>query len=299
MDDVIIIGGGPAGIATAIQLRRHGIKWRLFEKSRPGGLVWNANWIENYPGFPRGISGPELAAFFVEQIGLTKITNEVVNNLCWNDGVFEVTTEQLTYQAQFVVVASGTKPKPLSGFLTDHDSETRIVYDLETIKDLNRKEIIVIGSGDIAFDYALNLAKENSVIILNHSDHTKCLEKLRNQAQEHQNIKYYPQTKIEKVQINPEGNMTVECSSPFGLKQIQSDYIVGAIGREPQIDYISSAVLIKAAEFEKKGILHFVGDVKNGLFRQAAIAVGDGVRAGMSIHHRIRENANESSLVHR
>ncbi|PKO00246.1 MAG: hypothetical protein CVU43_14320 [Chloroflexi bacterium HGW-Chloroflexi-5] len=191
---------------------------------------------------------------------------------------------------------------PFETFLSDyinHDLETRIFYDLETIKDVCRKKLIVIGSGDIAYDYALNLAKNNSVIILNHSDQTKCLEQLKNKAEKHQNIKYYPKTKIVNLHINPEGNMNVECSSPFGLKRFQSDYIVGAIGREPQIDYISPAVLKNAAEFEKKGILHFVGDVKNGLFRQAAIAVGDGISAGMAIHHRILENANESSLIHR
>jgi len=299
MDDILIIGAGPAGMAAAIQLKRYGLIPRLFEKSQPGGLLWNANWIENYPGFPKGISGTELAGIFIEQIKPIMVTHEQVVELSWKKGLFNAITPNSHYQAKLVVIASGTKPKILTGFSINNEMAKNIVYDLRLIKEQSRKKIIIVGSGDIAFDYALNLAKENSVIILNHSDQTKCLKRLQDQAEDHQNIEYCPQTRIEKVEKSLEGEMIVECSSPFGLKIFRSDYIVGAIGRDPQIDFISSSVKKCAAEYEKKGILHFVGDVKNGLFRQAAIAVGDGISAGMAIHHRILENANESSLIHR
>ncbi|MBU0973742.1 MAG: NAD(P)/FAD-dependent oxidoreductase [Proteobacteria bacterium] len=299
MDDVLIVGAGPAGMATAIQLKRYGLTPRLFEKSRPGGLICNANWVENYPGFAGGISGPELADIFIEQVKPIKITQESVIELSWKEGLFEVITVDTLYQAKFAVIASGTKPKVLTGFSVFDELKKNIVYDLNTIKDQTKKNIIIIGSGDIAFDYALNLAKKNSVIILNHSDQTKCLKRLKNQAEDHQNIVYSPKTKIEKVEKSLEGDMIVECSSPFGLKTFRSDYIVGAIGRDPQIDFISSSVMKCAVEYEEKGILHFVGDVKNGLFRQAAIAVGDGVRAGMLIHQTIEENEHESRCIHR
>ncbi|EKD87790.1 MAG: FAD-dependent pyridine nucleotide-disulfide oxidoreductase [uncultured bacterium] len=299
MDDVLIIGAGPAGMAAAIQLKRYGLIPRLFEKSQPGGLLWNANWIENYPGFPKGISGTELAGIFIEQIKPIMVTHEQVVELSWKKGLFNAITPNSHYQAKLVVIASGTKPKILTGFSINNEMAKNIVYDLRLIKEQSRKKIIIVGSGDIAFDYALNLAKENSVIILNHSDQTKCLKRLQDQAEDHQNIEYCPQTRIEKVEKSLEGEMIVECSSPFGLKIFRSDYIVGAIGRDPQIDFISSSVKKCAAEYEKKGILHFVGDVKNGLFRQAAIAVGDGIRAGMLIHQKVEENEHESNCIHR
>ncbi len=299
MDDILIIGAGPAGMAAAIQLKRYGLIPRLFEKSQPGGLLWNANWIENYPGFPKGISGTELAGIFIEQIKPIMVTHEQVVELSWKKGLFNAITPNSHYQAKLVVIASGTKPKILTGFSINNEMAKNIVYDLRLIKEQSRKKIIIVGSGDIAFDYALNLAKENSVIILNHSDQTKCLKRLQDQAEDHQNIEYCPQTRIEKVEKSLEGEMIVECSSPFGLKIFRSDYIVGAIGRDPQIDFISSSVKKCAAEYEKKGILHFVGDVKNGLFRQAAIAVGDGIRAGMLIHQKVEENEHESNCIHR
>ena len=73
---VLIVGGGPAGMMTAIQLKRFGLDPVLFEANRMGGLLWNANLVENYPGFPGGIPGPQLVARFVRQfedLGLVPI----------------------------------------------------------------------------------------------------------------------------------------------------------------------------------------------------------------------------------
>ncbi|MBA4385944.1 MAG: NAD(P)/FAD-dependent oxidoreductase, partial [Anaerolinea sp.] len=155
MDDVLIIGAGPAGMATAIQLKRYGLVPRLFEKSHPGGLLWNANWIENYPGFPGGISGPDLVDIFIKQIKPIMITHDQVIELFWKDGLFNVITPNSLFQSKLAVIASGTKPKILRGFSIHSDLVKNIVYDLRTIKVQSRKNIIIVGSGDIAFDYAL------------------------------------------------------------------------------------------------------------------------------------------------
>ncbi len=93
--------------------------------------------------------------------------------------------------------------------------------------------------------------------------------------------------------------MTVECSSPQGQAEFKADYLVGAIGREPLLDFVSASTLKQAAELEKMGILHLVGDVKNGIFRQTAIAVGDGIRAAMRIHQVKKESGHESDRLHR
>src|SRR4030042_7192079 len=67
IEDIIIIGAGPAGLAAAIQLKRYGIRPLLFERAVVGGLLRNANLVENYPGFPRGITGPGLVKLFARQ----------------------------------------------------------------------------------------------------------------------------------------------------------------------------------------------------------------------------------------
>ena len=79
---IVIIGGGPSGIACAIQLIRYGYNPVIIEKNEPGGLLRNANLVENYPGFPNGISGIDLSHIFVEQLnrfGVELISDEVIS----------------------------------------------------------------------------------------------------------------------------------------------------------------------------------------------------------------------------
>jgi thioredoxin reductase (NADPH) len=297
IDDVLIIGAGPAGLAVTLQLKRYGLIPRLFERSRPGGLLWNANRVENYPGFPGGISGPDLVHAFLQQIGEVEITREPVTGLTWEDNLFHAKTPAGIYAARIAVIASGTKPCLLTDFVIPHELRARVVYEIAGLLNEERKKIVIVGNGDAAFDYAINLARKNTVIILNRGEQVKCLPLLLDQAQACHNLSYRPGTVIDTLAGCPEGGMTVECSSPLGQTVYQADYVVGAIGREPQLDFVSTSMLERSAELEKRGILHFVGDVKNGIFRQAAIAIGDGIRAAMRIHQAVKESAHESHCL--
>ncbi len=299
MNEVFIIGAGPAGIAAALQLKRYGITPRLFERAHPGGLLWNANCIENYPGFPDGISGPDLVHTFLEQMREVKITPEPVTNLSWEKGLFHAKTPSGIYPARVAVIASGTKPCLLTGFPILDELHDNVVYEVAGLLNMEKKKIVIVGSGDAAFDYAVNLSRKNTVIILNRGERVKCLPLLWDRAQTFENLSYRPNTAIKRLIGRPGGGITVECSSPQGQADYQADYLVGAVGRKPLLDFVSSSVLERSAELEKRGILHLIGDVKNGIFRQTAIAVGDGIRAGMRIHQVIQENAYESDCFNR
>jgi thioredoxin reductase len=294
MDDVLIIGAGPAGLAAALQLKRYGLTLRLFEKSRPGGLLWNANWVENYPGFPGGISGPDLVGTILKHTREIEVTAEPVIELSWDGNYFYAQTSRSAYQAGAAIIASGTKPRTLAGFAIPEQFHDQIVYEVVDLLDVVAKRIIIVGSGDAAFDYGLNLARKNSVIILNRGEQVKCLPLLWDRAQACPNLDYHPSTAITMLTDRQQGGMIVECSSPQGKVDFQADYLVGAIGREAQLDFVSETLKKQSAELGKMGILHFVGDVKNGIFRQTAIAVGDGIRAGMQIHQVVKENVHES-----
>lgn len=295
MDDTLIVGAGPAGLAAAVQLRRYGRTMHIFEAARPGGLLWNANRVENYPGFVKGVSGPTLARMFVRQLGAERITRQAVLELRWEADCFQAVTSQGVYTGRTAVIASGTKPRLLSGFTIPEELRGLVSYEVAGLRAVNGQRVIIVGSGDAAFDYALSLGRRNSVIILNRGERVKCLPLLWDRSQACTAIQYRPNTTIQRLVSSVEGGMTVECSSSSGQMIFQADTLIGAIGREPQMDFVSGPLLERMADFETRGILHLVGDVKNGIFRQSAIAVGDGIRAGMRIHQVLEENAHENN----
>jgi thioredoxin reductase (NADPH) len=289
--DIAIIGAGPAGLATALQLKRYAIHPLIFECNRIGGLLWNANLVENYPGFSGGIPGPQLVERFVEQMKETNITviGERVNKLHHHDKFFQVETEQRVYIANIIVVASGTKAKLLTDCTIDAEIQARIFYEVFPLLQQKHCRIAIIGAGDAAFDYALNLARNNEVIIINRGKKTKCLPLLWERASTVPGIIYHPKTSLAVLKKTEPDKITLECIQPNGKLAIQADFLLYATGREPQLDFMYPIEPSELAILEKDGYIHFVGDVKNGIYRQTAIAVGDGILTAMKIYQQLKE----------
>lgn len=83
--------------------------------------------------------------------------------------------------------------------------------------------------------------------------------------------------------------MLLDCQGPEGALQFHADYLIGAIGREARLDCLSDAFLQQAHALEEQGVLYMIGDVKNGIYRQTSIAVGEGVLAAMKICRQLKE----------
>jgi thioredoxin reductase len=281
--EVVIIGAGPAGMTAAMQLARYGIPLVLLERERVGGLLWNANLVENYPGFPAGISGPKLVGLFEKQLqwlGVT-VTFEGVERLEVEAGQPVVTAAGKIYRPRFVVVASGTKPRPIPLEIPP-SAAGRVFSDVIPLLGVREKRIVIIGAGDAAFDHALNLAKErNYVTILNRGVDVKCLALLRERARAEKNITYLDETAIRALKtVETSDSLRVVCERPGARFELEADFIVYAIGREPQLGFIP-------APFQAENII-LIGDARNGSFRQTAIAAGDGLRAAMQIYQYLR-----------
>jgi thioredoxin reductase (NADPH) len=277
-------------LAAAVQLKRYGLEPCVFEAETPGGLLWSANLVENYPGFPGGVPGRELArlvAVHAVSAGVD-VTPELVVELAWEDGHFRAATTAGACRAPFAIVASGTKPRELADFYIPSGVRDKILYDVRSIVDVHDARIVIVGAGDAAFDYALNLGRRNAVVLLNRGESIRCLPLLYERAAVCARISYRATAAVAALGVATDGSVAVECVGPDGRFTINADYLIGAIGREPRLDFVSEDVEERIADLERRGVLYFAGDVKNGMCRQTAIAVGDGVLAAMRIGRAVK-----------
>ena len=237
-----------------------------------------------------GIPGPELADRFMAQALLAgiKIVEKKVTALQWENGLFRIRTNKRTLFSRTVIVASGTTPKKLPGIKPRGSAKEKLIYEIGPLLNIDGKHVAIAGGGDAAFDYALNLSKKNSVVILNRSDMTKCLPLLKERAANVAAITCFPNASIRAISGTQDGRLMVKGLYSGQPLVFLADYVLGAIGRDPRTDFFADpSIANQLEELQKRGLLCLAGDVKNGAFRQTAIAAGDGVRAGMLISNTL------------
>jgi thioredoxin reductase (NADPH) len=286
--EVSIIGAGPAGIACAIQLSRYGIIPLLIEHDIPGGLLKNANLVENYPGFPGGIKGTNLIEKMTRQLDMTKIPviHENVALVTYSEDHFTIKTDQNNYISQKLVIASGTIPVKWTEFVIPETIRHKVFYEVYPLMNMKDKVIAIIGAGDAAFDYALQLAIFNKVRICNRSEKVNCLPLLKQKAMDNPRISYHENHVLQQMTED----QTLSClkllfQTKNEMESLLADYIIFAIGRRPELSFADPFIHKHLDELQQDGKLYLIGDVKNDLFRQASIAIGDGIRAAMEIFY--------------
>ncbi|MGB2956815.1 MAG: NAD(P)/FAD-dependent oxidoreductase [Anaerolineales bacterium] len=288
---VVIIGAGPAGLTAALQLQRQGIPPLLLERHKVGGLLNNAHRVENYPGFVEGISGPDLVDLFrrqAERLGVI-ITLEEVIAVEYQDKLFRIATNKREILTKILVAATGTKAKSFPTGSFSGNLESKIFSEVFPLLKEEGKTILIVGAGDAAFDYALNLASKNQVIILNRGKSIKGLSLLWNRVQENDSIKYFPETEIEEIISSEKGSITVLARSGSKRKNFKPDYLLTAIGREPELGFADGEFFKQAEGLQNQKVLYLIGDLQNDDFRQTSIAVGDGIRAAMEIEQKLEK----------
>lgn len=285
---VAIIGGGPAGIACAIQLKRSGIKSIiLFDKKDHSSLLLNARLVENYMGFSDGISGIDLWNKFYQQFIKYNIKQifSYVDLLEFNEQekLFTIMAKKNIYYAKYIVVASGTKPKTLNVINTD------IHYDITKISNQKNQKIAIVGAGDAAFDYALSMSKCNNVSIFNRKHHINALFALQQKVINCNNIQYFNDTKLISIKKNNQ-KLKLFLKYQNNLFEKKFDYLIIAIGRIANKNFYSSKLHKLETRLIKHKLLYLIGDVHNNIYRQVTIATADGILAAMQLREHLNEN---------
>jgi len=257
--DFLIIGGGPAGIAAAIQAARLGLSTTLIEKDRLGGQANAAPWIENYPGFPEGITGKELMTYFERQ--LKKWPVKVI---------FDDAKDIESYDAKSVLLAVGLTPK-LAGIPGE------IPYGDPDRIDHSGKDVLVIGGGDSAFDLAWSFAKKARGVTIGMRGGTpRALPKLVDRA-------ISRNVRIMSLRATAKQSSEIATASTRPRNDFFKgfDLIISCIGKEA-----SHPLLEKT---KKAPGLFLAGDICHSADRHIAIAVGDGVAAAQSAYRFLNQ----------
>jgi len=290
MYDLIIIGGGAAGLTAAIYAARAGINLIVIEKMGIGGQILLTESVENYPGF-LSISGTELMEKFeahAEKFGV-KIIYEEVKEVKPEGKVFKVITEDRTLETISVIVASGSSPRKLHVEGEDRFIGKGVSYcavcDGPFFKD---KEVAVIGGGDAAIKESLYLSQIVKKIFVAHRRNELRAEKiLQEQALKNPKIEFIWNHVVEKIDGDDslQGVTLHRVDKPSEKKVLNVSGIFVYIGHIPntkflEVDKLPGGQIItnECLQTSIKGIFA-AGDCRNTCLRQIATCVGDGAIA--------------------
>jgi len=287
--NVVVIGAGPAGAAAAIYLKRAGFDPLLIEEGEPGGLLREANLIENYPGFPNGIVGSELALLIAKQLKHLEVRMKraTVKRVSIFEQSFETETDTDTYISDNLIIASGTRPRKTEIPGTEAVEGSSLFYGVSSLSQemVWGKRVSILGGGDAAFDYAVNLSdKGGSVKVISRSAPT-CLQLLLSRARE-RGVEVLIGREVVGFADTPDG-VAIALESGEGHGEFVADIVIVAFGREPQLEFMDDGLMnmMKTDNPPETGVLglFLIGDVARGRNRQAAIAAGDGVLSAMMV----------------
>jgi thioredoxin reductase (NADPH) len=280
---ITIIGCGPAGIAAAIQLRRFGFEPRILERAEIGGLIRNARRIENYPGFPKGITGTKLVRLLRAHLdGKGPAERETVLNADYHNRLFLIKTDQRSFRSRILIIATGTEPEEIFDRGTRQALAGRIFYEPWTLPRSKDKRIAIIGAGDAAFDYALGLIPRHKVTIIGRRSKPQCLPVLWRLSRANPALKIFLNARVEGISVD-DRSIILHLS---GGKDWRADYILVACGRKPCLGFLGPGLRRRQPRLIADGKLWLIGDVKNERCRQVGISVGDGIRSAMEIADR-------------
>jgi len=301
--DVIIIGGGPAGLTAGLYTSRARLRSILIEKGFAGGQVVTIEWVENYPGFDEGVSGIELSQRIERQakkFGL-EIIQSAVAGIYLHDEIKKIALEEgKIHEAKAVILATGANPRPLK-VEGEEKYRGRGVSYCATCDGafFKGKKIAVIGGGDSAVEEAIFLTKFAEVVyVIHRRDQLRATKISQERAFANQKIKFLWNSLVERI----DGKDTVTALFLKNVKtgevsRLDVEGVFIYVGYNPNIGFLKGIIKLDEDNYiitdeemstSVPGIFA-AGDVRAKSLKQITTAVGDGAIAAVSAEKYISQ----------
>jgi len=298
--DMVIIGGGPAGLTAGLYAARAGLNVILIEKVVPGGQVLTTDWIENYPGFPEGISGPDLIQKMTEQVkkfDLNIESNEVIS-LDLSDSIKKIELSDRTITSHTIIIATGASPKKLG--IPGEDTffgrglSTCATCDAPFFKD---KMVAAVGGGDTAVQESIFLTKfVKKVYLIHRRDQLRATKILQERAFANDKIEFIWDSVLTSIDgLTNVEKITVKNVKTGDTKEFSVDGCFIWTGILPNTEFLKDELKVDDYGFiivdlnmqsSVPGVFA-AGDVRSNGLRQIVTAVGDAASAVFSAEQYI------------